>query len=97
MKQTPGQDLVILGSGSIVSRLAREGLIDEYQLVVNPIALGKGRTLFEGIGRMLTLKPIRSRPFRNGNVLLCYQPSAETDDQQEGKRESRAAPSQVVG
>jgi dihydrofolate reductase len=48
MKQEPGRDMVILGSGSIVSQLAQEGLIDEYQIVVNPIVLGAGRTMFEG-------------------------------------------------
>src|SRR3989304_3263849 len=47
-KQEPGPDMAILGSGSIVSQLAQAGLIDEFQIVVNPIALGQGRTLFGG-------------------------------------------------
>jgi len=42
LKQESGKQMAILGSGSIVSQLAQEGLIDEYQLVVNPVALGKG-------------------------------------------------------
>jgi len=42
IKQEPGNDMVILGSGSIVSQLAQEGLIDEYEVVVNPIVLGEG-------------------------------------------------------
>jgi dihydrofolate reductase len=76
MKQTPGEGMAILGSGSIVSQLAQEGLIDEYQIVVNPLALGKGRTMFEGIEEELTLKLTKSRAFSNGNVLLCYEPTA---------------------
>jgi dihydrofolate reductase len=48
MKKEPGKDMVIMGSGSIVSQLAQEGLIDEYQIVVVPVVLGKGRTMFDG-------------------------------------------------
>jgi dihydrofolate reductase len=73
MKQEPGNDMVLMGSGSIVSQLAPEGLIDEYQLVVNPVVLGAGRTMFDGIARMLSLKLTKTRTFGNGNVLLCYQ------------------------
>jgi dihydrofolate reductase len=76
MKKEPGENIVILGSGSIVSQLAPEGVIDEYQVVVNPIALGKGRTMFDGIKSKLTLKLTRTRTFHNGNVLLCYAPMA---------------------
>jgi dihydrofolate reductase len=53
LKENSGHDLVILGSGSIVAQLAPTGLIDEYQLVVNPIILGKGRTLFDGVKERL--------------------------------------------
>jgi len=76
MKNEQGQGLVIFGSGSIVSQLAEEGLIDEYQIVVDPVALGKGRTMFDGIQKKLTLRLNSSRAFGNGNVLLCYEPLA---------------------
>lgn len=76
MKKESGPDMVILGSGSIVAQLAQEGLIDEYQVVVNPLALGTGRTMFEGIKEKLGLKLTRTRAFGNGNVFLCYEPSA---------------------
>jgi dihydrofolate reductase len=69
------QNMTILGSGSIVAQLAQAGLIDEFQMVVNPIAIGKGRTPFEGIEENIALKLTNSRAFRNGNVLLCYQPA----------------------
>jgi dihydrofolate reductase len=74
IKKEPGDDLVILGSGSIVAQLARENLIDEYQLITVPVVLGKGKTLFEGLDDELPLKRTKTRAFRNGNVLVCYEP-----------------------
>jgi dihydrofolate reductase len=76
IKGEPGEDMVIMGSGSIISQLAPEGLIDEYQLVVIPVVLGKGKTMFDGIKEKLTLKLTMTRSFRNGNVLMCYEPRA---------------------
>ncbi|MDP9203286.1 MAG: dihydrofolate reductase family protein [Gemmatimonadota bacterium] len=73
MKKEPGDDMAIMGSGSIVSQLAEEGLIDEFQIVMNPIVLGKGRTMFEGVNDNLNLKQTKTRTFGNGNVLLCYE------------------------
>ncbi len=75
MKEAQGPNIVIMGSGSIVSHLAREGLIDEYQIVLNPIVLGKGKTLFEGSKEKHALKLTGSRTFKNGNVLLTYVPA----------------------
>jgi dihydrofolate reductase len=75
LKAGSGPGLAILGSGSIVAQLAPEGLIDEYQLVVHPLVLGKGRTLFEGVERKLPMKLAKTRAFGNGAVLLCYQPA----------------------
>jgi dihydrofolate reductase len=74
MKQEPGKDIAILGSGSLVAQLTPAGLIDEYQMVVNPVVLGQGRTMFDGIRERLNLKLTKMRTFGNGNVLLCYEP-----------------------
>lgn len=74
MKQEAGDDMVILGSGSIVSQLSQEGLIDEYQIVMIPLILGAGRTMFEGIKKNLTLKLESTRAFANGNVFARYRP-----------------------
>jgi dihydrofolate reductase len=74
MKQESASDLVIMGSGSIVSQLAPEGLIDEYQVVVVPVVLGKGRTMFDGAKERMNLKLVTSRTFDNGNVFICYEP-----------------------
>ena len=73
MKQREKQDLVIMGSGTIVSLLAQADLIDEYEVVVNPLVLGRGRTMFDGIDRRLPLKLTRTRQFTNGNVVLWYE------------------------
>jgi dihydrofolate reductase len=76
MKKEAGPDMVILGSGSIVSQLAQENLIDEYQIVLSPTVLGKGRTMFEGVKEKVNLKLTKSRAFGNSNVFLCYEPVA---------------------
>ena len=76
LKHAPGPNIAILGSGSIVSQLAQAGVIDEFQIVVNPIILGKGKSLFAGVTERLPLKRITTRTFGNGNVLLCYEPMA---------------------
>jgi len=76
LKEAPGPDMVIFGSGSLVAQLSQAGLIDEYQIVVNPVVLGAGRTMFEGVAEKLTLKLTQARAFGNGKVLLCYVPAA---------------------
>jgi dihydrofolate reductase len=76
LKQGTGKDLTVLGSGSIVAQLAEEGLIDEYQVLLNPVVIGKGKTMFEGLKNRLALKLVRTRTFGNGNVLLIYVPAS---------------------
>ena len=75
MKEGDGEDIVILGSGSLIQQLVPEGLIDEYQLVVHPLVLGAGRTMFDGIDKKLPMKKASERSFDNGNVVLSYQPA----------------------
>ena len=77
MKQQSGKDIVIMGSGEIISKLASEGLIDEYQILVIPMVLGKGRTMFDGLTKTFRLKPTSSRVFKNGNVFIRYEPVRE--------------------
>jgi dihydrofolate reductase len=74
MKNEAGPDMAILGSGSIVTQLADAGLIDDFQLVVNPVALGAGKSLFSGLTRRLDLVLTNSRVFANGSVVLWYAP-----------------------
>ena len=72
LKRDAPQDLVVLGSGNIVSQLAQEDLVDEYQTVLVPIVLGSGRTLFEGLEHRQPLRLTRSRAFSYGNVVLWH-------------------------
>ncbi len=74
LKQGKGPDLVILGSGTIVSQLSDARLVDQYQIVLTPIVLGAGRTMFESQKRRLDLELKNSRTFKNGNVVLWYEP-----------------------
>jgi dihydrofolate reductase len=74
MKQQPGKDMVIFGSGSIVSTFMQHGLIDEYRIIVNPVVLGNGKPLFKGIKDKQNLKLLKTRVFGSGVVILYYQP-----------------------
>jgi dihydrofolate reductase len=75
MKQQSGPGMAILGSGTVVSQLCAAGLIDEYQVVVNPVILGKGRTMFEDVKEIRSLKLTKTRSFKSGKVYLCYEPA----------------------
>jgi dihydrofolate reductase len=79
LKQQPGKDMVIYGSGSLVSNLAQRGLIDEYLIFVNPIVLGSGKPLFKGLKDRLHLKLQKTQIFKNGVVLLNYRPAGKEE------------------
>lgn len=73
LKQTEQKNMTILGSGNIVSQLASHNLIDEYQIMIDPVALGHGTPLFAGIQHALNLKITATRTFSDGTILLTYQ------------------------
>lgn len=73
LKQQPGQDILIYGSGELVRRLGQHDLIDEYRLLVYPVALGSGKQLFRD-GSKISLRPVETRALGSGVVLLSYQP-----------------------
>ena len=75
LKQLPGKDMFVFGSANLSSTFTRNGLIDEYRLMINPIVLGTGNPLFKGNGEMLKMKLLKTKTFSNGNVLLYYQPN----------------------
>ena len=77
LKQEPGKNMMIFGSGTLIEQLTNLGLIDEYQLMVNPVILGKGKPLFKGIKDRIHLKLADTKTFKNGVVLLQYQPGKE--------------------
>ncbi len=75
MKQRAGKNMVVYGSGIVVSQLAQMGLIDRYRFFVNPVILGEGRTLIQGIRERIHLKLLDTRRFGSGNVMLDYASS----------------------
>ena len=79
LKEQPGKDIAILGSSELTVFLTQQGLVDEYRIMVNPVALGNGKSLFKGLEDKLNLKFTDSRIFRNGNVLLYYHPDYKND------------------
>jgi dihydrofolate reductase len=74
LKQEPGPDLVIMGSGELVQSLMRANLIDEYVLLIHPLLLGSGRRLFPDGGTFATLRLVRATTTSNGVVVATYQP-----------------------
>jgi dihydrofolate reductase len=73
LKETSKNDITILGSGRIVNQLTDEGLIDSYQLMVYPIAIGNGVPFLHEISKKFELELTNSRSFKSGQVLLTYQ------------------------
>ena len=66
--------MTILGSGSIISQFAEAGLIDLYQFMVDPVVLGEGTSIFDGVSQTLNLKLVSTKSFKSGVVLLAYEP-----------------------
>lgn len=75
LKAAPGQEIAIFGSNQLCVSLMEKGLVDEFRIMVNPIALGAGSPLFTGLSQRLKLKLIKTREFRSGNILLTYIPA----------------------
>ncbi len=75
LKQQPGKNINITGSGTLVRSLLRDGVLDELQLLVHPIVVGSGKRLFEDIGAQVPLKLVDSTAFSTGVVSLTFQPA----------------------
>ena len=72
LKREPGKDMILMGSSDLAVALADRDLIDEYRLMVAPIALGHGKPVLDGLADDLRLRLADVRRFANGNVLLSY-------------------------
>jgi dihydrofolate reductase len=73
LKQEPGgADIMIFGSGQIVSKLTALGLIDEYHLIVSPLLLGSGKPLVSGVTSRVPLDLLEVKRYESGNVMLRY-------------------------
>jgi dihydrofolate reductase len=73
LKQQPGQDILVTGSGLLAQTLMQHGLVDEYNFLISPIILGSMKRLFTE-GSQSALRLMHTRTFDTGMVLLQYQP-----------------------
>jgi len=76
IKKQSGKDIMVFGSGSLVSQLTEHKLIDEYRFVVGPVFLGEGKALMHDVSNNVKLDLLDSHAFRCGNVMLSYRPHA---------------------
>ena len=75
LKEQPGKDVVVLGSGELVRALRTRNLIDEYNLLIHPLVLGTGRRLFSDDGSLDKLRLIDAVTTTTGVVIATYQPA----------------------
>jgi dihydrofolate reductase len=73
LKQEPGKDMVVLGSGELVQSLMRRNLVDQYVLLIHPLVLGSGRRLFQDGGSSATLRLLDAKTTTTGVVIATYQ------------------------
>jgi dihydrofolate reductase len=77
LKQQSGKDIYAVGGATLVSSLMNLGLIDEIQLLVNPLILGRGKALFKDVKDRQTLKLVQAKPLKSGKVSLIYSTQSE--------------------
>lgn len=75
LKQLPGKDIIIFGNSDLALSFSKYGLIDEFHIVVNPIVLGKGKSLFLEIKERINLRFLKTKTFKSGNAILFYEPN----------------------
>ncbi|MDE1767915.1 MAG: dihydrofolate reductase [Candidatus Micrarchaeota archaeon] len=73
LKQQGGKGIWIGGSSDLSVSLIKEGLIDEFRIMINPVVIGNGKRLFVGLNEKLELKLVKTRNFKSGNVLLYFE------------------------
>jgi dihydrofolate reductase len=77
LKELPGNNISITGSGTLVRSLLRDGLLDELRLLVHPIVVGSGKTLFPDGSGQTPLRLIDAQTFSTGVLYLTYQPAPQ--------------------
>jgi dihydrofolate reductase len=77
LKEQPGKDLLIMGSGELIQSLMRANLIDDYVLLIHPLVLGSGRRLFPDGGAAATLRLVATSTTDKGVVIATYQPASQ--------------------
>lgn len=75
LRARDGRDMLVLGSARLTASLAGSGLLDELRIMINPVALGRGTSVLDGLDGSLELRLLTTRTFESGNVLLTYEPA----------------------
>jgi dihydrofolate reductase len=78
LRSEPGGEIMAHGGAAFVQALSRLGLIDEYRLVILPVALGNGLPLFKDLAKPLRVDLTEARSFPDGTVIHVYRPSGTT-------------------
>jgi dihydrofolate reductase len=86
LKAQTGVD-ISLGGVTLAEPVVRQGLVDQYELYVNPVVLGGGKRLFPALEEKIDLKLVETRTFQSGVIFLCYQRAAD-----EKKSDSKESP-----
>lgn len=73
LKEQPGKNIYVAGGATLVSSLLNEGLIDELRLIVHPVVLGNGQSLFGGVDGRLSLQLVEAKPAESGRLVLTYR------------------------
>jgi dihydrofolate reductase len=83
LKEEPGPDIVVMGSGELVRSLMRHHLVDDYVLMIHPLLLGSGRRLFTDDGALAKLQLVAAKPTTTGVVIATYYSGAKAGAQSE--------------
>lgn len=75
LKEQPGKNIAVLGSGDLVQTLVEHDLVDEFFLAVYPLVLGSGKRLFRDSDEVRKLRLVDSKPTSTGGVILTYRPA----------------------
>jgi dihydrofolate reductase len=73
LRDRPGKDIVVMGSGDLLQTLMRHGLVDSYILLIHPLVLGSGRRLFPDNGPDAKLRLVNSVPTTTGVIIATYE------------------------
>ena len=74
LKKSGKTDMTLLGSGEVLKQLADANLVDEYQIMINPVFIKSGETVLDKLNKNVSLELVKTKVFRSGTILLCYRP-----------------------
>src|SRR5258708_28237874 len=86
LKQQEGKDLVLFGGASLAQAFVERDLIDEYRLVVHPVLLGQGKSLFQENKNKLALKLIQAKAFQAGAMLFFFPKNLKEGEKPPGEK-----------